>query len=86
MTMIQISIAKCKPKRKPSRINKLLSMAFGVYSDKSLRDKETKVIKMIIVMTMTITTILTRRRITVMNNSLHLLQVVPLKLRRGLLG
>ena len=47
----RISIATCMPKRKPSRINKLLLMAFNVYLDKSLRDKATTVVKTIIVMT-----------------------------------
>ena len=54
----KISIAACKPKRKPSRINKFLSMAFSIYFDKFSHDKATTVVKTIIVMTTTIATIL----------------------------
>ena len=67
----KISIAACKPKRKPSRINKFLSMAFNVYFDKFLHDKATTVVKAIITMTMITAIIPMRKRITIMNNLLY---------------
>ena len=75
MAMIRISIAACKPKRKPSRISKLLLIAFNGYLNKSLRGKATTAIKAIIIMMTTTTIILIRRRMEMMNHRLHLPQM-----------